>query len=159
MLAKDHYYLSALYQTNDFYADISLKQQSAGRHVAPIGRIILNDSKANYSLLLLLNVVWLAEIQKIPISQSWFELAGTRIHDLTHFIYKTLRKTPKQKPKLNSGAPEVQSSQIIWFSYHLTMIVSGEGQARNASCAIHLISTFVQIHMLKLSTNQTIRAI
>jgi len=52
----------------NFYTAISLKQQSAGRHVAPIGRIILIDSQANHSLLLLLNVVWLAEKQKIPIS-------------------------------------------------------------------------------------------
>jgi hypothetical protein len=49
----------------DFYSASSLKQQSVGRHVAPLGHIIL--IRANQSLLFLLNAVCLAEKQQIPI--------------------------------------------------------------------------------------------
>jgi hypothetical protein len=49
----------------DFYFAGSLKQQSAGRHVVPLGHIIL--SPANQSLLLLLNTACLVQNQKIPI--------------------------------------------------------------------------------------------
>jgi hypothetical protein len=45
----------------------SLKQQSAGRHVAPLGHIILIS---NQSLLFLLNAACLAEKQQIPILYS-----------------------------------------------------------------------------------------
>ena len=41
--------VSAFYQTNmllDFYNTSSMKQQSMGRHVAPLGHIILNLSQA-----------------------------------------------------------------------------------------------------------------
>jgi hypothetical protein len=42
----------------DFYSTSSLKQQSTGRHVAPLGHIILIPTlRANQSLLFLLNVV------------------------------------------------------------------------------------------------------
>ena len=49
----------------DFYSASSLKQQSVGRHVAPLWHIIL--IRANQSLLFLLNAVCLAEKQQIPI--------------------------------------------------------------------------------------------
>jgi hypothetical protein len=47
----------------DFYSASSLKQQSAGRHVAPLGHIIL-------CLLFLLNAAYLAKKQQIPILKS-----------------------------------------------------------------------------------------
>ena len=50
-----------------FYSASSLKQQSAGRHVAPLGHIILIS---NQSLLFLLNAACLAEKQQIPILYS-----------------------------------------------------------------------------------------
>jgi hypothetical protein len=50
----------------DFYSASSLKQQSAGRHVAPLGHIIL-IRRANQSLLFLLNAACLAEKQQLPI--------------------------------------------------------------------------------------------
>ena len=50
-----------------FYSASSLKQQSAGRHVAPLGHIILISSQ---SLLFLLNAACLAEKQQIPILYS-----------------------------------------------------------------------------------------
>jgi hypothetical protein len=43
----------------DFFSVSSLKQQSAGRHVAPLGHVIL--IRANQSLLFLLNVACLAD--------------------------------------------------------------------------------------------------
>ena len=52
----------------DFYSSSSLKQQSAGRHVDPLGHIIW--FRANQSLLLILNAVCLAENQQIPILLS-----------------------------------------------------------------------------------------
>jgi hypothetical protein len=48
-----------------FYSASSLKQQSAGRHVAPLGQIILILSQP--AVLFLLNVVCIAEKQQIPI--------------------------------------------------------------------------------------------
>ena len=48
-----------------FYSASSLKQQSAGRHVAPLGQIILILSQP--VVLFLLNVVCIAEKQQIPI--------------------------------------------------------------------------------------------
>ena len=50
-----------------FYSASSLKQQSAGRHVAPLGHIILISIQ---SLLFLLNAACLAEKQQIPILYS-----------------------------------------------------------------------------------------
>ena len=46
----------------DFYSASSLKQQSADRHVAPLGHIILIPSQP------VLSVACLAEKQQIPIS-------------------------------------------------------------------------------------------
>jgi hypothetical protein len=51
-------------QHSDFHSASSLKQQSAGRHVASLGHIILIPSQ---SLLLLLNAACLAEKQQKPI--------------------------------------------------------------------------------------------
>ena len=47
----------------DFYSASSLKQQFADRHVAPLGYIILIPSQP----VLLINAVYLAEKQQIPI--------------------------------------------------------------------------------------------
>jgi hypothetical protein len=47
----------------DFYSASSLKQQSAGRHVAPLGHIILVLSQPVF----LRNAACLAEKQQIPI--------------------------------------------------------------------------------------------
>jgi hypothetical protein len=52
----------------DFYSASSFKQQTAGKHVAPLGHIIL--VRANQSLLLLLNAACVAEKQQIPILKS-----------------------------------------------------------------------------------------
>ena len=49
----------------EFYSASSLKQQSADRHVAPLGHIIL--SRANQFLLFFLNGACLAEKQQTPI--------------------------------------------------------------------------------------------
>ena len=51
-----------------FYSARSLKQQSAGRHVAPLGHIILIPSQPVFALLL--NVACLAEKQQIQILYS-----------------------------------------------------------------------------------------
>ena len=48
----------------DFYSASSLKQQFADRHVAPLGYIILIPSQP----VLLINAVYLAEKQQIPIA-------------------------------------------------------------------------------------------
>jgi hypothetical protein len=50
----------------DFYSASSLKQQSAGRHVAPLGHIILIQSQPVCALSL--NAASLAEKQQIPIA-------------------------------------------------------------------------------------------
>ena len=50
----------------DFYSASSQKQQSAARHVAPLGHIIL-ISRANQSFLFPLNATCLAEKQQIQI--------------------------------------------------------------------------------------------
>ena len=55
----------------DFYNDSSLKQQSAVRHVAPLGHIILND-------------VCLAKKQQIQLYSLWFDPIGARTHGLPH---------------------------------------------------------------------------
>jgi hypothetical protein len=52
----------------DFYISRSLKQQSVYRHVTLLGHI--TDSRANQSLLFLLNAACLAEKQQIPILLS-----------------------------------------------------------------------------------------
>jgi hypothetical protein len=62
----------------NFHSASSLKQQSAGRHVAPLGHIILIPSEPVFALLL--NAACLAEKQQLPISV--FGL--TRTHDLQH---------------------------------------------------------------------------
>jgi hypothetical protein len=64
-----------------FYCASSLKQQSAGRHVAPIGHIILIPSQPG---LFLLNAVCLTEKQQIPFYSFWFDPGGDRTHDLPH---------------------------------------------------------------------------
>ena len=48
----------------DFYSASSLKQQSVGRHVAPLGHIILFPSQAVFALC----AVCFAEKQQIPLS-------------------------------------------------------------------------------------------
>ena len=53
----------------DFYSANSLKQQSAGSHLAPLGHIILIS--LNLSLLLLQKAGCLAETQRIP---KWCKL-------------------------------------------------------------------------------------
>jgi hypothetical protein len=53
------------YAELDFYSASSLKQQSAGRHVAPLGTLFW--FLANQSLLFLLSAACLAEKQQIPI--------------------------------------------------------------------------------------------
>jgi len=62
---------SALYLTKtfswDFYSASSMKQQSADRHVAPLGHIILILSQPE-SLLFLFNAAGFAEKQQVPIS-------------------------------------------------------------------------------------------
>jgi len=55
----------------DLYSASSLKQQSAGRHVAPLGHIILIPSQP------LLNAVCLAEKQQIPIDRRCFDRTVT----------------------------------------------------------------------------------
>jgi hypothetical protein len=52
----------------DFYSASSLKQQTANRHVAPLGHNIL--IRRNQYLLFLLNAACLAEKQQIPILWS-----------------------------------------------------------------------------------------
>jgi hypothetical protein len=58
------------------------RQQSADRHVASLGHIIL--IRANQSLLFLLNAACLAEKQQIPILSLRFDPIGARTHDLLH---------------------------------------------------------------------------
>ena len=53
-----------------FYCANSLKQQSAGRHVVPLGHFILIDFRANQSLLFLHNAACLAKKQHISIASS-----------------------------------------------------------------------------------------
>jgi hypothetical protein len=53
----------------DFYSASSLKQQSAGRHVAPLGHIILIPSQPVFALFL--NDACLAEKQQIQILSSF----------------------------------------------------------------------------------------
>ena len=50
----------------DFYSASSPKQQSTGRHAAPLGHIILIPSQPIFALFLL-NAAWLAEKQHLPI--------------------------------------------------------------------------------------------
>jgi hypothetical protein len=49
----------------DFYSPSSLKQQSAGRHVAPLGHIMQILSQPVFAILH--NAAYLAEKQQIPI--------------------------------------------------------------------------------------------
>ena len=51
----------------DFYSASSLKQQSADRHVTPLGHIILILSQPFFALTVLLKAVYLAEKEQIPI--------------------------------------------------------------------------------------------
>jgi hypothetical protein len=79
---------SALYETNTlswifFYSASSLKQQSTGRHVAPLGHIILIP-RANQSLFFLLNAACLPEKQQLPFYSLWFDPTGARTHDRPH---------------------------------------------------------------------------
>ena len=56
------------YAELDFYSTSSLKQQSTGRHVAPLGTHYSDsDREPNQSSLFLLNAACLAEKQQIPI--------------------------------------------------------------------------------------------
>ena len=50
----------------DVYSTSSLKQQSEGRHVAPLGHIILIPNQPLFAFLL--NTACLAEKQEIPIA-------------------------------------------------------------------------------------------
>ena len=50
----------------DLYSTSSLKQQSEGRHVAPLGHIILIPNQPVFAFLL--NAACLAEKQQIPIT-------------------------------------------------------------------------------------------
>jgi hypothetical protein len=54
----------------DFYSVSSVKQQSAGRHVVPLGHNSLFWFRADQSLLFLLNAACLAENVQIPILKS-----------------------------------------------------------------------------------------
>ena len=63
----------------DCYSASSLNQQSADRHIAALGHIIL--IRAIQSLVILLNTA----CNKYLISYSiWFDWIGTRTHDLPH---------------------------------------------------------------------------
>ena len=50
----------------DQYASKTLKKQSMGRHVAPLGHIIMTPNRPVFTLILLLNYAYLAEKQQIP---------------------------------------------------------------------------------------------
>ena len=71
---------SPLYQHADFYSASSLKQQSTGRHIAPLGHIILITNQPVFAL----SPVCLAEKQHIPILYSGLTRPG-----LEPTIYRT----------------------------------------------------------------------
>ena len=77
---------SALQQTNTLswvlYIATSLKQQSADRHVAPLGNIILIPRQPVFTPSF--NVAFLVENQQITILHFWFDAIGARTHDLLH---------------------------------------------------------------------------
>jgi hypothetical protein len=74
------------YAELNLYSSGSLKQQSTGghlcRHITPFGHI--NYPDFNQSLPLLLNAVFLAVKQQIPI---WLSLVCPRTHDLSHSMW------------------------------------------------------------------------
>ena len=63
----------------DFYSVSSLKQQSAGRHVALLGHIILIPSQLVFALSLLI-----LRSNKYQFQSFWFDPTGARTHDLPH---------------------------------------------------------------------------
>ena len=65
----------------EFYSASSMEQQSADRHVAPLGHIILIPSQLVTSLLLFLNAVCLAEKQFYSLL---FDPTGAQTHDIPH---------------------------------------------------------------------------
>jgi len=65
----------------DFYRTSSLKQQSAGRHFAPLGHIILIPSQlCSFSLMLRAY----RRSSKYQFYSLWFDPLGAQTHDLTH---------------------------------------------------------------------------
>ena len=67
------------YAKLDFCCASSLKQQSADRHVALLGHIILIQY-----LIFLLNAACLAEKNKYQFYSLWLDPTGARTHDLPH---------------------------------------------------------------------------
>ena len=66
----------------DFYSASSLKKQSADRHVAPLGYIILIPSQSVF--VFLVNAACVEEKQHIPILYLGFDPIGARTHDIPH---------------------------------------------------------------------------
>ena len=66
----------------DFYSTSSLKQQSTGGHVAPLGHIILIPSQPVFALSPLCCV--LSGEATNTIFSLWFDSTGARTHDLSH---------------------------------------------------------------------------
>ena len=64
----------------DCYSASSLKQQPGGRHVAPLGHIILIPSQSIF----LLSTACLAKKQQYQFNSLWFDPTSARPHDLPH---------------------------------------------------------------------------
>jgi hypothetical protein len=50
---------------------------------------------------------------------------------------------------------QIQNIQIIWVSNHSILTVPDEGYSRNASCALNLISKFLYMQDISLSTESS----
>ena len=74
-----------------FFSTSSMKQQSAGRHVALFGHI--NLIKSQLSLFLLLNAVCLVEKKLIPISNTKYNLPHSRSELVFDMIQTGLKPT------------------------------------------------------------------
>jgi hypothetical protein len=73
----------------EFNSDSSLKQQSSGRHVAPLWHINLIPNQPVF-LFLLLNIVFLAEKQQIQIFES--TTYCTRVEHAYHYTTDALNE-------------------------------------------------------------------
>ena len=111
----------------DFYNASSLKQKSAGRHVAPLGHIIPIPSQPVY-VLFLLNAACLAEKQQIPIlvfalTRPGFEttIYRTRGEHANHYATDAvLFKMPVAIQEYNSYLPVILF--VVYVEHFSTII-------------------------------------